>query len=220
MAKLSMIFPVRRPDKALAAIESVKSSSTRRDVEIVVVTDTAECKEALASLKGVALVHLPVKVKASIAWNEGAQVAKGDWLVPAAEDLFFHPCWWEVLAPHLNEAWGVVGFNDLSGSDNPLATHFAASKLFAVDVLGGVLVPPVYHHAYVDVEVCERAADRHAYVYLDGCHVEHLHPAWGKAEKDALYDENSLSFAQDRATFIYRRSIGFPNAWPPVLNYA
>ena len=218
MPKLSLIFPVRRPDKALAAIESVKSSSTRRDVEIVVVTDTQECNEALASLKGVRLVHLPVKVKSAIAWNEGAQAAKGVWLVPAADDLFFHPGWWEVLSPHLDAAlWDVVGFNDLAGSDNPLATHFAVSRRFAVDVLGGVLVPPVYHHTYVDVEIGERAIALRRYVYLDGCHVEHLHPDWGKAEKDALYDENGLSLAQDRRTFVYRRSIGFPNTWPPVL---
>lgn len=218
MTKISFVFPARRPDKLMRALHSFFATTATYDVEIVVAADTPEVREIAQDCAHI-VAWSDTPISAPLAWNLGASAATGDWIGLGADDLIFHDDWCEAIQPYLVPRWGMVGLNDDMDSYGRLgwATHWLASRDFLVKHIGGVLVPPVYQHGFVDVEVSFIAQALDLFVYVPDAHVEHLHPAWRKAESDALYDEKEAVSGYDRATFNFRRAANFPITWKPVI---
>jgi hypothetical protein len=183
-------------------------------VEAIVVADLPEVHDALGDIDH---IYSPTPLTATQAWNAGAAASKAAWFGLGADDLYFHDGWLEALWPLLEaHDGGIIGLND--GADSfrrvGFATHFVASRRFCVEQLGGVLLPPVYAHMMVDVEVNHIAQQRGLFTYCPDALVEHLHPDWGKAETDALY---SRPFAGDKPLFLIRSLAGFPVTWEPAV---
>lgn len=143
--------------------------------------------------------------------NTGVSVTTEPLLFTGADDLKFWPGWLEAALAAFTPGIGVVGTNDL-GNPRVLAgehaTHFLVTREYAA--LGtidrpdsGMLLHPEYPHEYVDDEFVGTAKKRQAWAMALDSHVEHLHPHWGKAPSDALYQQQRYRMRLGQA--IYRR---------------
>ena len=210
---ISFIFPTRRPDRLAVALASFHDTTATYDVEALVVADLPDVHEAL---NGMAHLCVTEPLTAPQAWNLGAAASKAQWFGLGADDLLFHPGWLEAVWPLLQEPWGIIGLDDGADSFNRLgwATHWLVSRNFCLTHMGGVMVPPVYAHGMVDVEVCQLAQRLGLFTYAPDALVEHLHPDWDKAERDALYERD---LRDDKRLFNIRAYRGFPVTWEPQL---
>lgn len=128
----------------------------------------------------------------------------------AADDLKFHPGWLEAATDQLGDGVGVVGTNDL-GSKRVMAgehsTHSLVTRAY-IERFGtidqrGVALHEGYPHEFVDDELVQTAMARGAWAFAPDSIVEHLHPSWGKAPTDELYEQQAKRMRAGRR--IYRR---------------
>lgn len=220
----SIILPTStRYQQAAKVIARFRATTVGYPVEIITIVDSDAAVTALTGLAKV--VRLPENTgpwrpRAVEAWNLGAAQAVGAVLVLAADDLWpFHGWLGETLERlgDFTHGDGLVGFNDLGRSGMTFATHFAVTRQFAKQYLGGVLCCPAYQHYYVDQEACARARAAHCYVWARNAVVEHVHPAFGKAETDTLYLRTAPYLSADQTTWERRQAAGFPNDFVGVL---
>lgn len=143
--------------------------------------------------------------------NCGVRVTSAPWLFTAADDLRFHPGWFETALAMAQPGIGVIGTNDL-GNPRVLAgehaTHFLVARWYTD--LGtmdrpGELMCTDYPHEFVDDELVGTAKKRGMWAMALDAHVEHLHPNWGKAKIDALYQQQPARMRMGQT--IYRRRI-------------
>jgi hypothetical protein len=109
---------------------------------------------------------------------------------------------------------GVVGTNDL-GNARVMAgehsTHSLVRRSYideqgTIDEQGKVLCE-AYWHEYVDDEFVKTSMARHAWAFAEDSHVEHLHPGWGKAPMDALYEMQRMRMKHGRRVFWRREQM-------------
>ena len=127
--------------------------------------------------------------------QHGYQCSTEPFLFLGADDLKFHPGWFEAAVRHFADpAVGVVGTQDLCNSRviaGEHATHSLVSRRYVdehgtVDQPGQVLHEG-YPHEFCDTEMVETAKSRGAFRFEHDSIVEHLHPLAGKAPMDASY---------------------------------
>jgi hypothetical protein len=142
--------------------------------------------------------------------NAGHKATEEPWLFIVGDDVIFRPGWLD-HAQHVANTQGaqVVGTNDLG---NPRvmagehATHMLISRSY-VDEQGASWDGPKnvchegYRHWYVDDEIVTAAKQRGVWAMATGSIVEHLHPAWGKAEMDPVYELGQKHAKQDQKRF-------------------
>jgi glycosyltransferase involved in cell wall biosynthesis len=224
--RVSVIIPsTRRVERLVECVERLWATVRGWEVECLVVTDDVKTGQRMKADKRVRVVDLPENAevwrpRALEAWNLGASLAMGDVLVLGADDLWWFHGWigeaMEQMASFPGGD-GMVGLNDLAHDGNMLCTHFAVSRRFAVEHLGGVLVCPRYHHYYVDQEAAERAKRAKRFIWAQNAVVEHLHPAFGKAPPDALYERTKAWLDEDGDLFRRRAAAGWPDDFEPAL---
>ncbi len=128
--------------------------------------------------------------------NVGYKETEEPLLFLAATDLFFHEHWLDRATDKLSDKIHVVGTNDMGNgrvtsgkhSTHSLVTREYVDRFGVIDEPGKVLHEG-YPHEYVDDEFVQTAQHRQAFAMALDSYVEHLHPAWGKAEWDASYLE-------------------------------
>lgn len=140
----------------------------------------------------------------------------------AADDLAFHYGWLAAaMAPMADPHIGVVGTQDLAPTDRARtgdhATHCLVRRSY-IDANGtidepGKVLHEGYPHEYVDDEFVGTAKARHAWAFAHDAVVEHLHPSWGKAPRDRLYNGQTRRMIEGRR--IYNRRCGL---WAPALS--
>jgi hypothetical protein len=129
-----------------------------------------------------------------------------------ADDIRFRPGWYEAAAAKLKPGIGLVGTNDLHHPRvvrGRHATHFLATRAYATSghIDGPGLMHDGYHHCFADDELVETARARGAWAMALDSHVEHLHPSWGNAPDDPVYQASYAPFEADRALFRSRRHL-------------
>ena len=141
--------------------------------------------------------------------NLGYRQTREPWLLLVGSDVRFHPGWLDHAQAVAGDRYHVVGTNDLG---NPRvmagdhATHLLVRRSY-VDEVGaswdgpGVVAHEGYRHWWVDDEVVTAAKQRRVWAMALGSRVEHLHPAWGKGQMDAVYELGASFVAQDRKLF-------------------
>jgi len=143
--------------------------------------------------------------------NTGVEQTNTEYVLTGADDLHFHPGWFEAAKAKMSDTIGCVGTQDLC---NPRvirgehATHFLMARWYAelgtIDGLRGPLCE-LWLHEWCDDECIGTARKRNAYAFANDAVVEHLHPMAGKAPTDALYDAQGERMAHDRPLFRKRR---------------
>lgn len=142
--------------------------------------------------------------------NRGAAATDEPLLFLAADDLRFHDGWLPAAAALISDQVSVVGTNDL-GNRRVLAGEHSTHSLVARCYLErgtidetGKLLHEGYRHNFCDTEFIQTARARGAYAHAPDSIVEHLHPDWGKADRDRTYAKGRATFRVDRRTFARR----------------
>ena len=198
------------------------------EIEIIVAVD--EDVNTVQSLVGYPFVSTLIfnqkRHGALACWNQALALSTGDMLFPCGDDQWPHMGWLDrALAVHRNKlgGYGCVGFNDLMHAPTGPAhepvtmTTLIFDRRFCKEVFGGVVAIPCYKYLCVDCELNDRARAVGKLAWCEDAIVEHLHPANGKRQRDALDDEHAQWAEQDRALYEARKAAGFPNDFKAVL---
>ena len=145
--------------------------------------------------------------------NAGYRHTTEELMFLGADDLLFHPGWFEAALAELRPGIGVVGTNDLGNqrtATGKLSTHTMVTRDYA-DRFGTADGPGLLHegywHEFCDNELIDTAKARGQYGHAPDAVVEHLHPLWGKAEPDAMYDAALRRMGQGYALWKKRRPL-------------
>lgn len=225
MAGVAIIVPMlRRPHRVRPVYQSAISNTPDARIVFVVSADdppvVAECTTLLGEHQGDASC-----VVLRVPWQGGTTgdyARKINWayertsepfLFLGADDLAFHPGWYEAARAHLDHA-GVVGTNDL-GNERVMrgehATHSLVARAY-VDRWGTIDEPRKvlhegYVHEFVDDEFVGTARHRNLWAFAADSIVEHLHPHWGKAPTDELYEAQAARMRRSRVLYQRRRRL-------------
>lgn len=143
--------------------------------------------------------------------NAGYRATTEPLLFLGADDLHFHPGWYETCLMLLDPGIGVIGTNDLTNrrTAHGHSTHSLVTRDYAN--LGTIDGPGILHEGYphelVDDELVETAQFRGAYRHAPDAFVEHLHPMGGKAPMDPSYALQSERIAAGRPLYTERRKL-------------
>lgn len=226
---VSVIFPTTgRATRALIEVQKILKTTQGHSVEVVLVVDGGDVvtKETfeysrLATDNRVRRFWLGSPAHGShYAWNYGASMARGEYLVLGQDDVDWGEGWLDAAMRAMGtlpEASGLVGFNDGNRGGTGFPTSWLVSRRFCVEYMGGALICPKYLHQYGDVEAWLVAQRAGRYAWAGDAHVRHFHPAFGGRAADATDAIRGRCADRDAATFRDRLARGFPVEWEPVI---
>lgn len=172
---------------------------TESDTQVLVAVEASGADYILTQK-----VSWPHKINAAyLALREEA-----NWFLFAADDIDFHPGWWEATQPLRDQPKiMVIGTNDL-GNPRVMAGDHATHALVGSTYMGTIddpeaIVHTGYRHWCVDDEFVWTAKLRGAWSPCLGSIVEHLHPYWSassgkkKGAWDATYAQGESGSVAD-----------------------
>lgn len=150
------------------------------------------------------------KVNAAYGFLTYYEGTEPTWFLLVGSDVIFHPGWLEnaLLTAALTGA-KLVSTNDMHNADvqaGRIATHPLINREW-IEEHGscwdgpGVVSHPGYGHWYQDEEWSRVAHDAGVFAYSKRSVVEHLHPVFGGAPNDAVYDLGQSTARADRDLF-------------------
>lgn len=211
MTVVVLVPMLTRPHRVVPLLESIRSSCPEaRTLFVCSPEDTAVhgAIDAAGEERISVLGPFPGDYARKI--NAGYRHTTEGHMFLGADDLLFHPGWYEAAVAQLSEGIGVVGTNDLGNqrviagdhATHSLVTRDYCDRFGTIDGPGAVLTE-VYPHEFVDDEFVGTAKHRSAWAFAFDSHVEHLHPSWGKAPMDPMYAQQTSRMNAGRR--IYRR---------------
>jgi glycosyltransferase involved in cell wall biosynthesis len=216
-ADLAILVPVlNRPHRVMPLLESIKAATP--DALVVFLSDPSDGREH-AALAGVPWAGAPAALIDSEGGNYAEKINRGveltdtTYIFTGADDLDFHPGWFEAAVAQMTDEIGCVGTQDLCNRRvvrGEHATHFLLARWYAeqscIDGSPGPLFEG-YEHEFVDDELIGTARKRDVYAFAGDAVVEHLHPDVGKAPTDRLYQAQGERMARSRPLFEERREL-------------
>lgn len=199
-----------RPHTVAPLLESIRSTCDARVVFVCSPGDT-DVLDVVADEKHLT-VPGPSRGDYAKKINAGFRATTEPLIFTGACDLKFRAGWFEAATAQLTEGVGVVGTNDLGSqrvmagthSTHSLVTRDYVRRFGTIDRPGQVLHEG-YPHEFVDDELVQTAIYRRAWAFAHDAHVEHLHPAWGKAPIDDLYAQTNARMRMGRKLYRQRQ---------------
>lgn len=222
-AEVAVLVPTLRRPHALEPLLASLEENTPRGIYTVVFVldrDDAESYREIERLRHSrpyirVLVRdgtYPQKINTAV-----ANTAE-PWVLLTADDVRFHSRWWEEAMKAAGAASipqvGVIGTYDLHNrhtQTGKYATQILVARWYAdlgtIDEPGKVFHEG-YHHNCIDVELCETAKARGAYVHAGTSVIEHLHPDHGNRPVDPTDEKgNRANRGDDKALLCERRKL-------------
>lgn len=213
---VDVIVPVlHRPQNVKPLMDSLKATAPLATAWFVCEPDDLIEWAEVEKHGGKRLVH-PGTFAEKVNYAYGQTSAP--WLMLVGDDVVFRRGWLD-QAEHVAAQTGgkVIGTNDLGNARvmaGEHATHMMIRRSYIDDVGAswdgpGVVCHEGYSHWFVDDELISAAKQRNTFQPALGSIVEHMHPYWGKADKDDVYAKGEANAAKDKATFNarYRKSL-------------
>jgi len=209
--KCAVIVPTLRAGNAQPFMRSLAESGAADLCTVYAVTEDPDVGKAWDEAGAVVLEAAADATYASKA-NQAYQTTREPWLLMGADDLKFHPGWLDQAQAAGRDGAHVIGTNDMH---NPRvvagehATHPLVRRAY-VDETGagwdgpGVLCHEGYGHWFVDDEIVTAAKRRGVWAFAPHARVEHLHPFWGLADDDDVYQRGQATVDDDRVLFAER----------------
>jgi hypothetical protein len=211
MEPIAILVPMLgRPHRVVPLLDSIRATTPHARVLFVVSPGDADVHAQIdaAGEERMTVDYQPAGDYARKV-NTGYRHTVEPLLFLAADDLKFHPCWYEQATSRLDHGIGVVGTNDLGSprvmagehSTHSLVTRDYADKYGTIDGPGQILFEG-YVHEFVDDELVGTAKHRRAFSFAFFSHVEHLHGNWGKeipapdGRPDVLYPQQQARMRQ------------------------
>lgn len=206
----AVLVPVmRRPQNAAPFMASLRASTGLATVYAVADADDTETIAAWTAAGASVLVRDGAEGTFAEKVNYGYRNTDEPWVFIVGDDVRFHAGWLDHAQAIAGDTRHVIGTNDLG---NPRvvagdhATHLLIRRSY-VDEQGAswdgpkIVAHEGYRHWYVDDEIVTAAKQRGVWAMALGSVVEHLHPAWGKADTDDVYGLGQAHASEDQAVF-------------------
>lgn len=215
-ADLAVLVPLlRRPHRVAPFLDSLQAATTvpHRVVFCCTPDDQATIDAVEAAGYEPLLVEWRRNGDYARKIQAGIDTTTEPFVFTGADDLRFHPRWFENAAARMTEQVGVVGTNDLC-SQRVMAgehgTHFLVARWYCeLGTIDGE--PHLFHHGYrhefVDDELVGTAKKRGAWAHAPDSVVEHLHPMNGQAPVDDLYAAQAARMRASRHLYLRRRRL-------------
>ena len=144
------------------------------------------------------------RIVISVAWNRCAEMASGELLMLAADDIRFHNDGWagavhkvfDGIPDRIAYVYGRDGIHD-----HRLGTHGVIHRRWMETV--GYFAPPHFTSDYNDAWLHEVARMVGRAFYLPALVTEHLHPAVGKAKIDQTHKDRGERALQHHVHELY-----------------
>lgn len=209
---VAVLVPVlRRPQNVKPLLDSIHKA-TPEPYRVVFIADPGDTDEIDAvRAHGGELLEYGGNYAAKI--NHAVRNTSEPLLFLAADDLHFHPGWLDACHRKLTAGIGVVGTNDLGNLRTIRGEHSTHSLVTREYAEQGTIDDPSrllhegYPHEFVDDEFVQTAIFRGAFAHATDAIVEHLHPNWGKAPTDALYNAQRKRMRAGRGIYSQRRGL-------------
>ncbi len=220
MIKLAILIPVlRRPQNIYPLISSIKDSTKEPYQVIFIVSpgDREEITELENQTQSFIMMDANYENRGDYAKkiNKGFNAVEAEWYFLGADDIKFHPKWFEwAMKAHQKTDACVIGTNDLGNPSVLLGEHSTHSLVLGdyisrcgtIDEPGKILHTG-YHHNFCDSELIETAKWRGAWSFSRNSWVEHLHFQWKKGKKDDVYEIGQRDFRLDQQYFEERKKL-------------
>lgn len=212
MSSLAIIVPTLGRPHAIGPLLNSIERATPWPVRVLFIPDPDD-HEVRRTIRQAGAEELPVAGGYAAKINRGIAATDEQLLFMGADDLNFHPGWFEAATEKLTDGIGVVGTNDLG---NPRvkrgkhATHSLITRDYAeLGTIDGEVGPMYegYHHWKVDDELVATAKHRNAWAFAFESIVEHQHPYWDKGEMDDTYRKGEAHRHEDTALFRERSAL-------------
>lgn len=222
---ITALIPVlNRPQNVERLVKSFIDSVPIDRAEMLFIT-SASCKEEIDEInkisnKAISLAIVPDDI---MSWakriNWGINYSqdnthfseKSTWVLCGADDIIFHKGWFEVAEESSQNFNGILGTNDLGNhacivgehTTHPIVSRNYIQEYGTIDE-PNKLLHEGYIHNFVDVEMVSTAKQRNCWKGMTTCIIEHMHPAWKKAEWDPVYQRGQDNLGHDRQLWITR----------------
>lgn len=222
MIELAILIPVlRRPQNVQPLVQTIVNN-TKEPFELLFLVSPGDDEE-ISELKNFNEDYLVMDAnyenKGDYARkiNAGFNSVEANWYFLGADDLRFHPDWFEAsMAIQKTSDACVIGTNDM-GNPTVLSGNHSTHSLVLRDYVlecgtidqPGKVLHEGYRHNFVDSEFTETARWRGAWAFARNSRVEHLHPDWRKNKTDEIYKIGKSGFEEDRKYFETRKRL-----WP------
>jgi len=216
---VDVLVPVLcRPHRVGPLIESFEASETPGRLLFIVNEDDDEERSVLEHFS----VEVLVAPDETISWpqkiNAGYRATHAPWMLLCADDVDFHPGWWDATREARKIGFGVIGTNDLGNPrviSGKHSTHSIVKRSYA-DEFGtidtpGEVVCELYRHWFCDDELVATAKSRNQWISCTASIVEHLHPYWKKGEWDSVYELGESKREADAALWRERQRLMAPS---------
>ena len=220
MTKVAILIPVlRRPQNVYPLAYSVQCATTVAH-ELLFIASPNDHEE-ISELKDRGMSYIVMddnyenRGDYARKINAGYEAVDAEWYFLGADDLQFHPLWFEVAMEfHQKSDACVIGTNDMGNPQVTSGQHATHSLVLGeyvkecgtIDEPGKVLHEG-YRHNFVDSEFVATAKWRDAWVFATTSRVEHLHPDWNKGKGDSVYALGKSGFAIDQKYFEQRKRL-------------
>lgn len=217
---VAILIPVlNRPHAVAPLIRSINENTPEphRIVFICSPGDTAELGAIKRCMTGhpvtaFTINEIPTDGDYARKINAGYHNTVEPLLFLGADDIRFHPNWLPNAVALLDDTTHVIGTNDLGNPrtiEGTHSTHTLVTRTY-IDEHGtidrpGEVLHEGYPHEFVDDEFIATAQYRGMYAHAHDSIVEHLHPRWGKREKDHLASRGKHRVARGRSHYNVRR---------------
>lgn len=194
ITRMLVIVPTRgRPENVVRLEQALKDTrTTRADFLYVVDDDDPKAIEyARLGLNRLSILDHRLRLGGTLNWAAWKYVEIYDAIGFMGDDHLPRTEFWDLrILEALDTGAGrdprVVYGNDLLQGENLPTAVFLHSKI--IQALG-YMVPPGMIHLYLDNFWKELGQSLNGLVYLPDVVIEHMHPAAGKADWDARYEE-------------------------------
>lgn len=218
--KLAILIPVLRRPQNIAPLVSSIQNSTKVPFEILFLTSPHDTQEILElQNQGLSQIVMDANYSNNGDYarkiNAGFKAVEAEWYFLGADDLRFHPLWFEVAMEVYERTKAcVIGTNDM-GSPSVMrgehATHSLVRREYVkecgtIDEIGKVLHEG-YRHNFVDLEFIATAKKRNDWAFAMNSRVQHNHPDWGLASTDDTYRIGKMGWGQDQRYFETRKRL-------------
>lgn len=218
--KVSVLLPTMgRPAQAVRCVNRLFETVRGLDVECVCVVECdPRSADRLRKETRARVIERSEHRGPVYGWNEAAAAATGDVFVLAGDDLDWQDGWLHRALSHLTPQCDFVGLNDGHRDGNvEMATHFLVTRQHCIEVQGGVMACPHYHHYALDDEATDKARRAERYVWAQDALVPHKHWQWQTAQDDATYQKAREWKQRDGEMYRMRKVAGFPHDWEPLF---
>jgi hypothetical protein len=146
---------------------------------------------------------LPTSLMTNIAYS----ASHGEILMYSADDIIFRTQDWDQIVrktfEKITDGIGLIYGDDLGQDSMKIATHGFVSRTWVNEL--GYLLPGYFESEFCDTWITNLARKTDRLIFLPNLIIEHMHPAWGKAELDETYEYRQKRYSHLKLLFRYWR---------------